>query len=579
MLLKKGAAGIARNDICMNKIDKNYKPVKIPGQNSFFEEKERQLKLFLQNVSSDSAEEEVFAEIEIDAGTNGNQTFSTPQPQAVNPFFDEKRKIFNEMRQIARDIQLPFHYNSHFYNKQTRMNHSKIFYKQAVFMKDFQDDYDGYAEFTNYFPYYQQMSYAQLRTYFTWRSDVRKGNVTNVSLSYAFVYIYELIHNIGVADSQEGLDRLMFFWGAFRRFGPSIDKYVIRWIKDYHIYYDLPKPFKEFVCENNLQAHYAKVFMYETDMNDKFDLFCNISKYDINKSIYFTDDTKDQLRVCFCDVIEKIRVIFTRAGILFDDLIFYPAKKMSLWMPFKDALFYSPSKNPDKKVVFSDKEIYICTHNTWSFSSTLSMNSGRQLIGYIMKQTESELRKVTNFKHKLTADIRLVDGELIKKLEAAGLSLENIIREAVLLYYKESTKIIVSIDEASLHKIRLDADDTQEKLIVPDTMSGMHSEASAAEISPMLTQTVIADAYEEVEDNWTSLFHMLGETEVSALKLILQGDSSLKHFADANGIMLEVLADSINEKAIDTIGDNILELDDCLTIYEEYINKIREMVY
>jgi len=42
--------------------------------------------------------------------------------------------------------------------------------------------------------------------------------------------------------------------------------------------------------------------------------------------------------------------------------------------------------------------------------------------------------------------------------------------------------------------------------------------------------------------------------------------------------MLEVLADSINEKAIDTIGDNILELDDSPTIYEEYINKIKEMV-
>lgn len=63
------------------------------------------------------------------------------------------------------------------------------------------------------------------------------------------------------------------------------------------------------------------------------------------------------------------------------------------------------------------------------------MNSGRQLIGYIMKQTESELRKVTKFKHKLSADIHLVDSELIKKLESVGLSLNDIIHEAVNEYY------------------------------------------------------------------------------------------------------------------------------------------------
>ena len=125
----------------MNKIDKKYKSVKIPGQISFFEEKENQLKQFLQNVTPVSVEDEVFAEIEIDGVTNNNQAFSTPQPQVVNPIVDENRKIFNEMRQIARDTQLPSNFNSHFYNKQTRISNSKVFYKQAVFMKDYEDDY------------------------------------------------------------------------------------------------------------------------------------------------------------------------------------------------------------------------------------------------------------------------------------------------------------------------------------------------------------------------------------------------------------------------------------------------------
>jgi hypothetical protein len=49
-------------------------------------------------------------------------------------------------------------------------------------------------------------------------------------------------------------------------------------------------------------------------------------------------------------------------------------------------------------------------------------------------------------------------------------------------------------------------------------------------------------------------------------------------FADKNGIMLEVLADSINEKAADYIGDSILETGNSITIYDEYRKKVSELI-
>ena len=60
--------------------------------------------------------------------------------------------------------------------------------------------------------------------------------------------------------------------------------------------------------------------------------------------------------------------------------------------------------------------------------------------------------------------------------------------------------------------------------------------------------------------------------------LIQFGNAQIKAFADENGIMLEVLADSINEKAADFIGDSILEFADGMAIYEDYREKIAEMV-
>ena len=43
-------------------------------------------------------------------------------------------------------------------------------------------------------------------------------------------------------------------------------------------------------------------------------------------------------------------------------------------------------------------------------------------------------------------------------------------------------------------------------------------------------------------------------------------------------MMLEVLLDGINEKAMDAIGDAVLEMDDTVVVYEEYREKLLELV-
>jgi len=77
---------------------------------------------------------------------------------------------------------------------------------------------------------------------------------------------------------------------------------------------------------------------------------------------------------------------------------------------------------------------------------------------------------------------------------------------------------------------------------------------------------------------WTSLRQALTDVEIAALSAVLEGGHDMKRFADEHGIMLEVLADSINEKAFDHIGDSILELDDSMIIYDEYLENVKAMV-
>ena len=71
-------------------------------------------------------------------------------------------------------------------------------------------------------------------------------------------------------------------------------------------------------------------------------------------------------------------------------------------------------------------------------------------------------------------------------------------------------------------------------------------------------------------DGWKALKNALTDVERQALSLALQEGADIKAFAVENGIMLEVLADSINEKAADCIGDSLLEIDDDIVLYDEY---------
>ena len=533
-------------------------------------------------VGQASLEEGLFYEIEYDSCPIPGVGKYVLKPQKIEkPEKDEKRVLFDQMREIARTHRFPYD-NSRFFDQRVRNGNSYVFYKQGMFMKDCSDDYTEYKEFTQYFPYYQMMGYEQLRTYFTWRTEIRKGNVTEVSLSYAFLYLYELLSNIGVSDPTDGLNHIMFFWKAYRGYHKSIDKYVLRWLKDYHIYYELPHTFKEFIETNNLSEHYPNL----VDTEDSFDLFCSISKYDIRKSTFYTEDNRRLIKDGLSFVINQLRQIFLDNGLDFEEAIFQPTKKMSEWKPFRDALFYPWMKQADRRIVLSEYEIYICSNNKWFFNTVITSENGRQLMGYLMKQMEVAFRRVTNYKFKLSANINTITHEAIGKLNKAGLSLERIITDALIEFYKEATKTVVTVDYRELSRIRQEAQVTQEKLIVeeqeqqflPLNPLQIRIDFSSTEMKdmPSIQPPDATTTPTPISDVWESLKKALTGIEMEALSVVLHGEGELKKYADACGIMLEVLVEGINEKAMDYIGDSLL--DEEFVLYEDYKEQVKEWI-
>ncbi len=536
---------------------------------------------------------------------------------------DPVRERFNRMRDIARESRVLAFGNSRFYDKRIQQENSRLFYRQGMFMKDFEDDCERVLPYSAYFPNYQMMGYGQLRTYFTWRTQVRQGNIQQTSTSYAFLYIYELLNNIGVEGPEEGLERLMLFWDAYRVYDASLDKYAVKWLKDYHIYYELPRPFREFIGENGLQAYYPKL----ADPEDKFDLYCAISKYDIRKSNFYTEENRALVQDCFYFTMDRLRKAFNGCHADLEEYIFQPTRSMAAWTPFQGALFYPAARQADRRVVLSEKEVYLCSQNRWTFSAMITTESGKRLLGYCLKQMESVLRRLTKYKHKLTANPDALSPVMADELRKDGISLEETVTAAVEEFYREATKTVVKVDNASLEKIRQEALATQERLIVPEEplqtavlsgkadsgqssrddgeISGREQPAEMGQLSGADNSQArereslygampgerkelsgnggeMSETAQESSGNsgsaslWDSLKEALSETERKALRLVAEGETNLKPFADGQGVMLEVLMDGINEKAMDSIGDSIL--DDGFELYDDYREQVKEMV-
>lgn len=611
-----------KSDFNQSKIYDSYK---IPDKNLIEENGFNfavQKKQEKQNTSPDN---DIFVEIEINGINNVHKTDSISKSVKIDLIQeqkdnyktsekDEKRELFLAMRDIARDNNSAYFLNTKFYNKQVQHENSKIFYKQAQFMKDFEDNYDKIVPFSSYFPYYQSMNYEQLRTYFTWRTKLRRGVVENTSLSYAFIYIYELINNIGVENPVDGLNKLVFFWKSFIKFDTVIDKYVIKWLKDYYIYYEMPDSFKDFLLQNNLQDNYPNIAFYESGNKCDFERLSAMSKYNIKKSNFYNEEKK-LVKDCSDFVIDRLKSLFSKSDLEFENMIFQTAKSKFDWVPFEGALFYQHVKQTNRQIVLSTDEVYTYNQNKCLRSVLITRDSGKYLLAYIFKQMEAVLRRITNYKFKITANVNIINTETLLKLGALGISIEKVVTDATLEFYADRNKTIVSVDKSALDKIRAEALQTQEKLSIPENsfeqtaiFTDEVNEADETNKTSKIEDSIIEGEIEDIKKNqeelqllkslqinnidiaskqqnlsnqndiWLSFKGSLSEIELKALAIILQGDRDIKQFADENRLMIEVLVDSINEKAFDSIGDNILEIDYSINIYDEYRDKIMHII-
>ena len=431
-----------------------------------------------------------------------------------------------------------------------------LFGKQGSFMADFEDSYDKIIPFEHYFPTYNDMTLPQQRTYFSWRTCARRGEYKEISLSYFFVYAYELLNLIGVKTPQEGYDRLKALLDEYGDSQPKLKRFLSIWLDDMVVYYGLDIT----LMKNGdiLEFDNALEVIRDADdhsVDEVFTALNNVSSYNAERSAFYKAYPED-----FRTVAVRSFKAFSeyygshRKKTLFEK--YFGNSVITVHQMFSSAVFCHFRSSPNTSVVIDDVRRCFYRGGEWFTEGYSGKPHGNKQVGDFLRAVDSIMRNGFDFKSKLqTPDITKQLSKIIN--EQTEILLED---------KKQAEKLRVDIDLSQLGSIRRAADITRDKLIIDE-------EDLEDDIIPQpVMQEDVPE--ENVQENTTPL----DSGEYLFMQALLYGGD---HQAAARsvGSMPSVMADSINEKLYDIFADTVIEFDgDIPAVIEDYEEELKGMI-
>lgn len=422
----------------------------------------------------------------------------------------------------------------------------QLFYVQGKLLENYEDDFVYNENVIRYYPTYDRLSNDELRAYFSWRTKLRKGNIEKTSLSFAFLYIYELLNQIGTTDVSDGYHKLKNFKDEYTKLDSSVGMYINRWLNDYIIYNELDVALlansKEVNYDNNL------LVLIKHDNYKKDDIINSLnflSSYKFINSPFYKKN-KDLFEEVIISTFFKICTYYENhhRHDLFHDYFGYVEDRLVTL--FMNCIFYRKGKFSDREYVIDEIRKYNYENGSWMVTGYSPYNIPCKRLGKLLKTIDAMARTKFNFSRSL-------------KKEMALKWLDKIINDEidVIISKKKETKVI-EIDFSKLSTIRSDAEVTKNKLIIDEEQDELDEEINQQE--------------DEDENNDTNL----SDNEYHLLKCLLYDMDYT--WVKNKGLLLSVLVDNINEKLFDYFNDTILTNDDKLKIIEDYIDDLKGMI-
>ncbi len=140
----------------------------------------------------------------------------------------KERKVLREYEPQSGFLQKvtisPWPSDFHFYQK---------FRRDAIRLFEREHEACEYVYFFSYMPQYDQMTASQLSYYLYWRGEIRKGSYLKTDINYLFLYTYEILNLPDRVPPEKGAIMLSRLWAAYREDFRYLDKYLGEWLCDY----------------------------------------------------------------------------------------------------------------------------------------------------------------------------------------------------------------------------------------------------------------------------------------------------------------------------------------------------------
>lgn len=493
------------------------------------------------------------------------------------------------------------------------LSEAELFYRQGLLMADFEDDCPYNGTFKSYFPTYNAMSDRQLRGYFTWRAQVRRGTVEETSTSFAFLYLYELICGIGVDNPLEGFNKIKAFWDAYRAFEPGIDRFARVWLQDYAVFHALdPKLLRDsktVMFDNALieLRHAARDLVPapapsgqtpkrrktseptlplppDEVREERLMAAINaLSTYNLSNSRLDRSHHRDLRHVACAVYVRMARYYDTHRKTGIVESLFGEETAMPYTM-FASAVFFAPERHEDCEYRLDPIHIYRCQNGFWECMRIHGSRQKSSKLGEMMRACDQRLRLALDPAHPLKEEkvpkylAKIIDDEIV----------------AWLSWDAAHQPVKIDIDLSQLGHIRSAAAQTREALLIDEeredsapveveaTLIEQPNTESAPDMTAELGEMTIQQDEPDEPTVSTEQFGVVAPLLVSAPapvtpapieaanKLAPAADAYLRALLEHNAVQAEsavahsgqsedMLVDTINEALFDLVGDSVIE--------------------
>ena len=431
------------------------------------------------------------------------------------------------------------------------------FYRQGKFMEDYEDDAPWDHDLYIGQPTYHDLNLPQLRGYFTWRTQVRKGQFRRANTVFAYLYFYELLNLIGARAPEDALQKMQEFLDGFFALegAPAYLRNGFRsWMLDFAIIHRLPvDTARQYLAPGLLENDLAMAVLKNCANHSDDEVFAALCRFAPKRFADTPVVTQHPNGKHLFAAAWRHAATHCRQGD--KDLFTYCFGEMAekFWQPLSGAIFDWTQLQPKtQEYVLDECRKYFFRDGEWHEELLWNPYQSLEKLPEFLHETDRQLRRY------------LKTGRYLRAKEAENWA--EPFAKAVVAAEQQARRIaampVVTIKLDQLERIRQDALVTQDSLLTEDE----HPEPPAPPAPPEPPEPPVSPKIP------------LEPLQSQLLTRLLRGED-IRNLIRQNRLLPSVVADAINEACFAAVGDSVVDCDgDAIALVEDYRAEIQQIV-